>query len=722
MLSSKITGFSANVLKGPTSSIKKARFSLEAAMASLWIAIILITVSICGAAAYYLRSIELENAEREINNIAFILAEQTAYYAQNVDLILLQYRGWHQRATAAQIADPQLQHEILREAVAGATQIRAMSVYNAQGQLLHSSVLPRSPLISVEDRDFFRAAQNAGSEVPVIGAPVISRLDKAWVLTIGRRLTHLENPEDFQGLVAISFSSDYFRQFYRSIKLGPGGRIMMMDYNRKVQVVEPPDDRLIGTILPDLGPEGRIVSEQLTRGYPFVISVELNQKSALQGWRSQVLFLMTGGGVLILLASVFLGVVRLQLTRQTQLSNQLRQAHDDAVAANQARADFLARMSHELRTPMTGVLGISDQMLADPLPAEQRRRLLVLSNSARALLTVINDILDFSKIDAGRLEVEAVPFDWIAMLTELDALLRGGAEQKGLTFVLETPATTGQKLIGDALRLKQILINLIGNAIKFTHHGSVTVKAAITTSEQRGRLTIEIKDTGVGITPEQMSRLFRPFEQADITTTRRFGGTGLGLAISDNLLRLMGGAMLVDSEPGQGTRFQITLDLPIAPPETNKPRFAIADIEPASLRGLSVLLAEDNEVNRELIVSMLSAMFGHHVIAVADGAAAVEEVRTRLFDVALLDIHMPVMDGIDAIRAIRELPGQEGHLVAIALTADAILGQAEIYKAAGFDECVTKPINWVLLGSTIDRLKRHDIAPRPSLSRTTNPA
>ena len=691
-------------------------------MASLWIAIILITVSICGAAAYYLRSSELENAEREINNIAFILAEQTAYYAQNVDLILLQYRGWHQRATAAQIADPQLQHEILREAVAGASQIRAMSVYNAQGQLLHSSVLPRSPLISGEDRDIFRAAQNAGSDVPVIGAPIISRLDKAWVLTIGRRLANRESPDDFQGLVAISFSSDYFRQFYRSINLGPGGRIMMMDYGRKVQVVEPPDDRLIGTILPDIGPEGRIVSEQLTRGYPFVISVELNQNAALQGWRSQVLFLIIGGGVLILLASVFLGVVRLQLKRRTQLSNQLRQAHDDAVAANRARADFLARMSHELRTPMTGVLGISDQMLTDPLPSEQRRRLLVLSNSARALLTVINDILDFSKIDAGRLQVEAVPFDWITMLTELDALLRGGAEQKGLIFTLETPAATGQRLIGDALRLKQILINLIGNAIKFTHRGSVTVKAAIKISGQRGRLTIEIKDTGIGITPEQMSRLFRPFEQADITTTRRFGGTGLGLAISDNLLRLMGGAMLIDSEPGQGTRFQITIDLPMAAPEIGKARSEIADKAPSSLRNLSVLLAEDNEVNRDLIVSMLSAMFGHEVIAVADGAAAIEEIRVRHFDVALLDIHMPVMDGIDAIRAIRDLPGQAGHLVAIALTADAILGQAEVYQAAGFDECVTKPINWIQLGSTIDRLKRREFAARPSLSRTANPA
>ncbi len=685
-------------------------------MTALWIGIILVTAGVCGFAALYLRAIAIDNAEREIKNVAYILSEQTAYYAQNVDLILLQYRSWRRRATPEQLADGRLQHEILRDGIAGAAQVRAMSVYNAEGRLVHSSVLPQPPQISVDDRDFFRNAQTMFDDQPAMGAPTLSRLDGAWVLTIGRRLEQEDGKGEFKGIVAISLSSDYFRQFYRSINLGDGGQIVMMDRNRRVQVVEPADDAMIGAIKPPAADMDQLISEQLTRGYPFIISVALNKQSALAGWRSQAGFLAVGGGVLILIASLFLGVVRLQLQRRTLLSAELRHAHDVAVAANRARADFLARMSHELRTPMTGVLGITDLMLTEPLPSEQGRRLGVLTNSARALLTVINDILDFSKIDAGRLEVESVPFEWTRVIWDVDALLRGGAEQKGVTLHTEAAGPTDRKLLGDALRLKQVLVNLVGNAIKFTEEGSVTLKATAKLHDDRVRLTIVIADTGVGITPEQMSRLFRPFEQADVTTTRRFGGTGLGLAISDNLLRLMGGSMVVDSEPGVGTKFQLTLDLPIAP--LPRPSAQRANPSPAPKEGLSILLAEDNDVNRELIVAMLSAMHGHLVTAVADGLAAVNAVReNQRFDVILLDIHMPVMDGLDAIRAIRATPGRSSEIKAIALTADAILGQDEIYRAAGFDDCVTKPINWPLLASTIDRLVS---SPRKAPSETVN--
>ena len=671
-------------------------------MAALWIGIILVTVAVCSFAALYLRNIALDNAEREVNNVAYILAEQTAFYAQNVDLILLQYRNWLRRATPEQVADSRLQHEILRDGVAGAAQVRAMSVYSAEGRLIHSSVLPQAPRISVEDRDFFQNARDATDDLPLMGAPTLSRLDGAWVLTIGRRLDMEDEKGDFRGVVAISLSSDYFRQFYRSINLGEGGRIVMMDRNRKIQVVEPAEDGAIGRVLSAAPVEGRIVSEQQTRAYPFLISVSVDKRSALAGWRSQAAFLIIGGGGLILLASVFLGIVRRQLHRRTQLSFELRDAHDDAVAANRARADFLARMSHELRTPMTGVLGIADLMSTEPLPPEQARRLVVLSNSARALLTVINDILDFSKIDAGRLEMEALPFDWVGVLRDVEALLRGGAEQKGLLFRTEASGATSDKVVGDAMRLKQILVNLVGNAIKFTEKGSVLVKAVGAQRDGRMRLTIEIVDTGVGITPEQMSRLFRPFEQADVTTTRRFGGTGLGLAISDNLLRLMGGSMVVDSEAGVGTRFQIALELPIS-------REVSADLKPTApapknLRGLSILLAEDNNVNRELIVAMLSAMQGHQVTAVTNGEEAVEAAEGQRFDLILLDIHMPVMDGMDAIQKIRALPGAAGRTKAIALTADAIVGQDEIYRNAGFDDCVTKPINWGQLNAAIEAL------------------
>jgi len=671
-------------------------------MAVLWIGIILITVAVCSFAALYLRTIALDNAEREVNNVAYILAEQTAYYAQNVDLILLQYRNWRRRATPEQLANARLQHDILRDGVSGAPQVAAMSVYNAEGRLVHSSVQPQAPRISVGDRDFFQKARDTADDLPLMGAPMLSRLDGAWVLTIGRRLDHENDSGDFMGVVAISLSSDYFRQFYRSINLGEGGRIIMMDRDRKVQVVEPPDDSLVGGVLPGTPVADLIVSEQRTGAYPFLICVAIDKRSALAGWRSQAGVVMIGGAGLILVASVFLGIVRRQLYRRTQLSVQLRNAHDDAVAANRARADFLARMSHELRTPMTGVLGIADLMSTELLPPEQARRLMVLSSSARALLTVINDILDFSKIDAGRMELEALPFDWVGLLRDVEALLRGGAEQKGLLFRVEANGATSDKVIGDAMRLKQVLVNLIGNAIKFTEVGSVLVKAVGTPRDGRLRLTIEIVDTGVGITPEQMSRLFRPFEQADVTTTRRFGGTGLGLAISDNLLRLMGGAMVVDSEPGIGTRFQMSLELPTA--QEIAPDLKPSPPPPRTLTGLSILLAEDNDVNRELIVAMLSAMQGHRVTAVENGKEAVEAAQSQRFDLILLDIHMPVMDGVDAIQAIRALPGAAGRTKSIALTADAIVGQDEVYRNAGFNDCVTKPINWGTLNATIEAL------------------
>ncbi|MFZ4756644.1 MAG: ATP-binding protein [Burkholderiaceae bacterium] len=403
------------------------------------------------------------------------------------------------------------------------------------------------------------------------------------------------------------------------------------------------------------------------------------------------------------------------IAERQRYEQELRRARDAAESAASAKAQFLAMMSHELRTPMTGIIGMVDLLQDARMSDEQKHFVSVLRSSAQSLLTVLNDVLDYSKIEAGRLQLESIDFRPADIAREVVELLSQAASQRGNTLSAQWRPGAAQALAGDPTRLRQVLFNLVGNAIKFTERGQVTIEGDTRTMpDGKVMLTFEVVDTGVGIAPDVLPTLFRPFQQADSSTTRRFGGTGLGLAICRHLVEAMGGRIEVESRPGEGSTFRISAPLEPAtglPPETAHEAAALP-----SVRAMRLLVAEDNPTNRLLIGTRLRRA-GHSVDLVENGLRAVDAARDADWDLILMDMQMPELDGVGATRAIRALPGPRSRVPIVALTADALPEFRERYMSSGLDDYMTKPIDWVALDRV---LRRYTPAVAPTASVTSD--
>jgi signal transduction histidine kinase/CheY-like chemotaxis protein len=394
--------------------------------------------------------------------------------------------------------------------------------------------------------------------------------------------------------------------------------------------------------------------------------------------------------------------IRLTL-EQGSLLEDLRGARDAALAAAGARREFVAVMSHELRTPLNGVIGLTGLLLESPLTAEQRELANGSRDSAQILLGLINGVLDLSKIDAGHLELEEVDFALHEEIARLRSLFELRAKEKQLTLRVEVEPGVPERVRGDWFRLRQVLVNLLSNALKFTDHGEVTCRVTMSAPDTPLRLRFEVKDTGIGMTAAQQSRLFQPFVQADASTSRRFGGTGLGLAISKRLVALMQGELHVGSAEGGGSTFwfEVTLAAPHAPAAL--PPSALALSATTERRG-RLLLCDDNEINLK-VASRIVAKAGFEVELTRNGAEALVALAQQRFDAVLMDLQMPVLDGFQALEQARRAGSSVPF---IALTASASVAEREACQRAGFSSFLTKPIDPPLLLATLGSLTKTD--------------
>jgi signal transduction histidine kinase/ActR/RegA family two-component response regulator len=573
------------------------------------------------------------------------------------------------------------------------------------------------------------------------------------------------------GMLLINYSTEYLYQHFSTVQLGHDSYILVID--RKGRLIFHPDPRLIGqpvldefkallspaaatsnirlggtdvlfttVALPRLGwhvvgvvpqstlmaPMRRIAQSGLLLLLPCFIVIALVAFRLARSFVAPIRAVSQGfrnlqedrvdetakltppaahdeAAELVHLFNSYLDTARVR--RQTE--EQLREARDAAEQANRAKSDFLANMSHEIRTPMNGVLGMLEVLLRTPLNGQQRDYAHTAQSSGLALLRVINDILDFSKIEAGKLDIERADFDLHREVRDAVSTLENLAKAKSLALECTIAPGVPPHVRSDAGRLRQVILNLLGNAIKFTERGRVALDVHLGQAANPGSVQVQfaVSDTGIGMSAEARARLFQPFQQADASTTRRFGGTGLGLAISRQLVGLMGGAISCDSTPGVGTtfNFSVTLELAAAPQIEREPQTpAVEETRAAPARALSgrVLLVEDNPVN-QLVAKAMLAGSGCEVLVASSGAQAIKVHATQELDLVLMDCQMPEMDGFAATAAIRAQEHSGKRIPIVALTANAMEGDRERCIAAGMDDYLSKPFNRDQLLGTLER-------------------
>ena len=580
--------------------------------------------------------------------------------------------------------------------------------------------------LSAEPEDTTRATHKALTLVPVRrhrkkdGSVFTVEITATHLLWRGRK-AHIAAIRDItarqQAEKALAYSEALYKAMFEHMSSGvavyeavqDGSDFVFKDMNRTSERLsgrtrEESIGRGIREVFPGVAAMGLLdVFRRVWRsGLPEHHPTCLYQDSRLCRWFENHVYKLPSGEVVAVYDDV---------TERRQAEEDLRQAKEAAEAANRAKSAFLATMSHEIRTPLNGVLGMLQLLGLTRLEDAQADYVRTALSAGRGLLGILNDVLDLSRIEAGRLEMEEAEFSLAETLKPVEDMFRDQAAHRGLTFRFAVRPDVPERLLGDAGRIRQILFNLVGNAVKFTEHGGVRLEVSreADPDPHRVRLLFLVADTGVGIPEDKMKDIFQPFTQVDGSTTRKHHGTGLGLSIVDRLVRFLGGGLTMESNAGAGTTACVRLDFPLPPAGQGR---GTPDVRPgpsgrAQAPRLTVLVAEDEAVNQLFLLRAL-AVLGHDAEVAGNGEAALEALRRRRFDVVLMDIHMPEMDGLEATTRIRAEAGgaTDSAVPVVALTAHAMEGDRERFLAAGMDDYLSKPVDMQELDAVLQRAAR----------------